>query len=45
MTAVPPPSESSRLRASDEDRDRTPDVLRAAASTSASIRMANAATR
>ena len=31
MTAVPPHSESSRLRASDEDRDRTLDVLRAAA--------------
>ncbi len=31
MTAVPPPSESSRLRASDEDRDRALDVLRAAA--------------
>ncbi len=30
MTAVPPHSESSRLRASDEDRDRTLDVLRAA---------------
>ena len=31
MTAVPPHSESSRLRASDEDRDRALDVLRAAA--------------
>jgi Domain of unknown function (DUF1707) len=31
VTAVPPHSESSRLRASDEDRDRTLDVLRAAA--------------